>query len=58
MLMVYLFNMEDHRAIFRNGAWKCLVLWRDFFYSLRNESAGVGFFLTSFIPGHWNIYWL
>ena len=31
--------------------------FRDFFYGLLNESAGVGFFLTCFIPGHWNIYW-
>lgn len=32
--------------------------FRDFFYGLLNKSAGVGFFLTSFIPGPWNIYWL
>lgn len=58
MLMVYQFNMEDHRAIvLKNGEWKCLLL-RDLFYGLFNESAGVGFFLTSFIPGPWNIYWL
>lgn len=51
MLMVYQFNMEDHRAIvLKNGEWKCLLL-RDLFYGLFNESAGVGFFLTSFIPG-------